>query len=89
MNGAIRGQLPDSKTDIPNFLTPEKTLKIYEKIMKTSAIKIKEVFQNLKRDGFFFYEIFRFYGFLLGEDINLNNPRVLMALNNVKLDDIK
>ena len=52
MNGAIRGQLPDSKTDIPNFLTPEKTLKIYEKIMKTSAIKIKQVFQNLKHEGF-------------------------------------
>lgn len=52
MNGAIRGQLPDSKTDIPQFLTPEKTLKIYEKIMKTSAIKIKEVFQGLKAEGF-------------------------------------
>lgn len=53
MNGAIKGQLPDSKTTIPDFLTPEKTLKIFEKIMKTSAIKIREVFQNLKREGLF------------------------------------
>jgi len=51
MTGAIRGQLPDSKTTIPNFLTPEKTLKIYEKIMKTSAVKIREVFQGLKAEG--------------------------------------
>ena len=61
MTGAIRGQLPDSKTTIPNFLTPEKTLKIYEKIMKTSAIKIREVFQQLKSEGFIrFFNIFPF-----------------------------
>lgn len=63
MNGAIRGQLPDSKTDIPQFLTPEKTLKIYEKIMKTSAIKIKEVFQGLKAEGFSLFRCF-FFEFL-------------------------
>ncbi len=51
MNGAIRGELPDSKTDIPEFLSPEKTLKIYTKIMKTSALKIKEVFASLKAEG--------------------------------------
>ena len=51
MSNATKGVLPDSKTDIPEFLTPEKTLKIYERIMKTSALKIREVFQNLKQEG--------------------------------------
>lgn len=74
MSNATKGVLPDSKTDIPEFLTPEKTLKIYERIMKTSALKIREVFQNLKQEG---------------EEINLNNPRVLNSLNNVKLEEIK
>ena len=53
LSNATKGVLPDAKTEIPEFLTPEKTLKIYEKIMKTSALKIRECFQNLKQEGNF------------------------------------
>jgi len=37
---AASGIPPDPKTDIPEFLTPKKTLEIVELIMKSSSKKI-------------------------------------------------
>lgn len=41
----------DSKTGIPSFLTPEKTLRIYEEIMKNSVTEIKHTLLDLKVQG--------------------------------------
>jgi hypothetical protein len=48
---ACVGVAPDSKAEIPDFLTPEKTLQILEKIMKSSALRIHQAFQDLKNQG--------------------------------------
>lgn len=40
-----------SNSGIPSFLTPEKVLQIYEKIMQSSVFKIEQAFQALKLQG--------------------------------------
>ena len=51
LDKAAAGIPPNSECDVPKFLTPEKTLQILEKIMKTSAEKIREAFKLLKSQG--------------------------------------
>jgi len=71
---AFTGVPPDLKTEIPAFLTAEVTLNLMKKIMKESLFKIQQFLQNLKEKGI---------------TISYQNPKVLMGLQDLKLDDIR
>jgi len=71
---AVEGIPPDNKTDIPPFLTPKFVLELLGKIMKESLRKIQKSFQELKSQGV---------------EISFNNPRILMTLHNLKLEDLR
>lgn len=65
---------PDLRAEIPAFLTPELTLNLMRKIMKESLFKIQDFLSNLKAKGI---------------SISMQNPQVLMGLQDLKLDDIR
>jgi len=71
---AFMGAAPDLKTEIPEFLTPQLTLNILQKIMKESVFRIQEFLQNLKEKGI---------------SIACNDSQVLMGIQNLKLDDLR
>lgn len=71
---ATTGTAPDVRTTLPPFLTAELTLQLLEKIMRESLNKIKDKFLELKNAGI---------------SLSYNNPQLLMALHELKLDDIK
>jgi hypothetical protein len=71
---ATVGNPPDVRTTLPAFLTAELTLQLLEKIMRESLVKIKEKFLALKAEGV---------------SLSYNNPQLLMALHELRLDDIK
>ena len=71
---ALKGELLDITTNIPSFLTPEYTLELMAKVMKNNLRKMKEIFDNLKQEG---------------EQISLNNKKVLEALKSLKVDSMR
>lgn len=71
---AVQGMDVDNKATLPDFLTPQKTLDISVKNMKASLVKISEKFDELKEQGV---------------DISLKNPRVMMMLKNLRIDNIR
>ena len=71
---AFMGAAPDLKTEIPEFLTPELTLTILQKIMRESVFRIQEFLQSLKEKGI---------------SIACNDSQVLMGIQNLKLDDLR
>ena len=73
LDKALGGNL-DSKAPIPEFLTPEKVLELSVKMMKATLTKIRDSFQELEDQGM---------------EISLKNPRVLMALNKMQLEDVR
>ena len=73
LDKALGGNL-DSKAPIPEFLTPEKVLELPLKMMEATLTKFRDVVQKLEDQGI---------------DLSLNNPRVLMALNKMQLEDVR
>lgn len=45
---SFSGIAPDSKTDLPPFLTPELTFQILERVMTESALKLNEKLLDLQ-----------------------------------------
>lgn len=53
MDKVVAGNEPDQKTDIPEFMTPQKTLEIMFKVMEENSVEIyryckKAISQGLK-----------------------------------------
>jgi hypothetical protein len=44
---ALSGIPPDPKSELPNFLTKEKTLEILEKVLKKNIESVQKIFQKL------------------------------------------
>lgn len=61
-DNSFLGVAPDAKTDIPDFLTPDVTFQILEKVMLQSALKLNQKLTEFKESG---------------EEINFNNPRLM------------
>jgi len=53
---ACRGTPPSFASNIPDFLTPEKTLAIRAKLLKQEAEKIQKVFETIDKEGRSFWE---------------------------------
>ncbi|KAM3135745.1 hypothetical protein pb186bvf_012142 [Paramecium bursaria] len=71
---AFQGLAPDSKTDIPAFLTPELAIEILEKIMMESAMRLNEKLLELQEAG---------------EQISYNNPKMMEVMQTLKMDSSK
>jgi len=69
----LNGNLPESKTDIPEFLTPEKTLEILQVIFKQGCSAIQESLQALRDSG----------------EVMPQNQKVKDILNSINMDAIK
>jgi hypothetical protein len=71
---SFQGIAPESKTEIPEFLTPEITFQILEKVMLQSAIKLNVKLLEFKESG---------------EEINFNNPKLMQVVQSLKMDSSK
>lgn len=59
---SFSGIPPDSKVEIPVFLTPALCFEILEKVMIESAIKLNQKLLEFKESG---------------EEVNFNNPKLM------------
>lgn len=66
--------MPDAKSEIPEFLTKEKTLDILKQIFQLQQNKIKEALNKLKEEGL---------------EINFHDPKVNQVLQNIKMEEVK
>eukprot|EP01017_Pseudomicrothorax_dubius_P007608 TRINITY_DN12383_c0_g1_i1.p1 TRINITY_DN12383_c0_g1~~TRINITY_DN12383_c0_g1_i1.p1 ORF type:complete len:275 (+),score=74.81 TRINITY_DN12383_c0_g1_i1:17-841(+) len=45
------GITPDLRTELPDFMTPEFTLRLYEKLSRNCAIKLRDTILDIKKEG--------------------------------------
>lgn len=68
---SFQGVAPDSKSTIPEFLTPTVTVEILEKVMLQSAQKLNSKLLELQEQG---------------EQISFNNPKMMEIMSSLKMD---
>jgi hypothetical protein len=74
LENAAYGKVPECETEIPAFLTAERTFELLKEVAKRSVNAIKPTIKALKAGG---------------NEIKKNDERVIEAISKLRLDDLR